>query len=152
LLVDLLIHTPPDTELRIESHLGDIQVEALRGPLEISTDLGSVAIRDHAAEQHLRIESNNGNIDLFAESVEADTAIELSTRVGSITTELPDGIGFQLDASTPAGEIQVGGYTFTEQNEAKQGASHSLTALVEPADGRTLTLKGGAGDILLRGR
>lgn len=150
--VDLVIHTPPETALLLATRVGAVEVVGLRGALEIEHASGRVVVQDHAADERFIVRGGSTNVSVSLESVEPGTSIALSNRVGGVDIRLPDSIGFRLDASSDAGRVEVGGFTLNTRTDEQDGSANAVTGAADPADGRTLTLETGVGDIFLDAR
>ncbi len=150
--VDLVIHTPPETALLLATRVGAVEVVGLRGALEIEHASGRVVVQDHAADERFIVRGGSTNVSVSLESVEPGTSIALSSRVGGVDIRLPDSIGFQLDASSDAGRVEAGGFTFNNRTDEQDGPANAVKGVADPADGRTVTLEAGVGDIFLGAR
>lgn len=150
--VDLVIHTPRETALSLSSSVGTIEVTGLAGPLEIEHASGAVTVLGHDAAERLRVDAGASNVSVTLESIAAGTRVALSSRAGGVDISMPDSVGFRLEASADVGAVDVGGYNFSSRTDKESGAGNTLVGVVDPADGRTLTLEASVGDIYVRGR
>ena len=81
---------------------GGIRVSEVAGRVEVRTSGGSIQVHDIAGSVHART-SGGGISARFLDVPEGD----LETSGGSIEAEVPEDMGFDLDASTSGGRVRV---------------------------------------------
>jgi hypothetical protein len=91
-----------DGGARLVSDSGRIEVEAMEGDLEVRTSRGRIQV--DGIEGRVLARSGRGRIEVrFA----GDPSGVIETQRGSIDIEVPQGSGFDLEASTARGSIEV---------------------------------------------
>ena len=116
--VDYQITVPTNTEVKIESRSGLIEVEAIAGPLRIDSRSGKVSVREVTSDVEIRsrsgavhAESSGGSLDVESRSGSmrikgcgGDASLE--TRSGSLTIENGGG---RLKAGIRSGSLKYDG-------------------------------------------
>jgi hypothetical protein len=105
--VDFKITAPRQLNLNCETKVGSIKVSDMKGPIEASTDVGSIICRQVAAD--LKLKSNVGSVEVkYSDAAPAACNVQIATNVGSIDFAGPPQISAKLDASTNVGSIKTG--------------------------------------------
>lgn len=161
-------------DVRVQSDRGRVEVESVRGNLAIRSDRGRVEAREidgavdartgrggielDAIDGVVSARSERGSIDVH---FEGDPAGDIQTGRGSIYVAVPDEAGFDLDARTERGRIEVGGGVDEHDDrdgrdddalEERPARSHFREAeLVRPVGGggRELRLRANSGSITI---
>jgi DUF4097 and DUF4098 domain-containing protein YvlB len=123
-------------DLSIDS--GDLQLNTAQGPAKISTSAKDVEISGVTGD--LRVEDGDGDISVGA--VKPMAELHIHNRNGAINLTVPEGAGFQLQATAKNGDIdsKLGLPT------SSLGDSHSMTGKVG-AGGPSVELMSDHGDI-----
>lgn len=118
--VDLEIVTPPDTRLEMDANFGNLDVQGLRGqvnvdttagnvnirdlvgPIKVSTDFGMIDIRDVAGLA--RLTSNAGTI-LYQGEPQGECRFE--SNFGAVVLGLPRDSNLELHLRTDLGSVDV---------------------------------------------
>lgn len=113
--------------VHVESDGGSIEIDDVRGELQVATDRGRIEADD--VEGSVVVSTNRGGIQLeeidgpvrarsrrgdIEVDFEGDPRGEIETGRGSIDIDVPEGAGFDLDARTERGRIDLDGYTLDE--------------------------------------
>ena len=125
---------------------GSIKLDGVDGALEANTGDGSVKVTGKLTSVHAR--SGDGSIAVHAQpgsSASADW--EVTSGDGSVTLEIPDGFGAELDAHTGDGGIHLDGVTVTNVTGA---ISRNTVRGQLGSGGRSLRVRTGDGSITLR--
>jgi DUF4097 and DUF4098 domain-containing protein YvlB len=149
-------------QVQLESGSGDIQVDGVQAELHANSDSGSITVAD-LHDMSLNLDSGSGNIDVrnaaaaafdlqassgsihFEGSLAGSGVHRARTSSGDLTVTLPQDAGFQLEAQTDSGTIDLpGGWNLPGQNEARAGQIGS--------GGPSLQLDTSSGDIDLARR
>jgi DUF4097 and DUF4098 domain-containing protein YvlB len=86
---------------------GDVEVRGFEAlVLEAESVSGSVTVRESEART-VRISSHSGDL-LYAGRTPADGSVELTSFSGDAVVRVPEGSGFEVDASTSSGEVSLG--------------------------------------------
>lgn len=102
---DLTLDAPPEVDVTISAHQGNIDLRGLSGRTEVSTDRGD--IRTHRLEPVVvRATSQGGNVslDLFGEPART----EAESDGGDVRVTVPYG-PYRVDATTESGKVKVEG-------------------------------------------
>lgn len=132
----------------VRAHTGDgsIKLEGVNGNLDVDTGDGSIAINGTLTSVHAR--SGDGSVTVHADpgsSVREDWSI--TTGDGSVTLELPDGFGAELDATTGDGRVRMHDIALTNvTGEIRKNSVHGRLG----AGGRAVRVRTGDGAITLR--
>ena len=93
---------------RIKSHTGDgsITLSGVNGAVDVTSGDGSITVEGRLSKLNARSGDGSVRISAAAGSATTDTW-DVSTGDGSVTLELPDDFGAELDAHTGDGGIHV---------------------------------------------
>ena len=97
-----------DARRRRDAHTGDgsIRLDGVNGALNVDTGDGSIVLAGKLTS--VRARSGDGSVTIRAETGSTSSADwDISTGDGSVTLELPDGFGAELDAHTGDGGIRM---------------------------------------------
>jgi hypothetical protein len=92
----------------VTAHSGDgsITLDGVTGALDVDTGDGSIVVAGKLTA--VRARSGDGNVTVRAESGSAPSADwTITTGDGSVTLEVPDGFGAELDAHTGDGRVRL---------------------------------------------
>jgi Toastrack DUF4097 len=156
LVANYSVVVPPDTEVHADSGSGDILVEGMRGPIELSTGNGSVTAdqiggdaRARAGSGDIRLRDIAGEADIAAgggdvhlANISGDVRVRAGT--GDITIENPRGT---VSVKTGAGDIHIVGATDDVQAHGGMG---DITLQGNPRPASYWELHTGTGDVTLR--
>ena len=117
---------------------GSISLGRVQGTAEVSTSGGSISVEEVGGT--IRAKTSGGSIEAFI-ARQPQQGSSLKTSAGSITVELAEGVGVELDAETSSGRV-VTDFTTDAEEEEQQ----SLEAAVN-GGGPPLVLRTSAGDI-----
>lgn len=116
---DIRVQQAASGEVQVETGSGDVQVSGVNGPLSVSTGSGDVRV-----------------------SGRQDGEWRLSAGSGSVTVELPSGSGFELDARTSSGRIDLD-HPVTVQGSLRRNEVRGRVG----GGGSLLRVRTGSGDI-----
>jgi hypothetical protein len=125
---------------------GSIRLDGIKGVIDVNTGDGSVVV--NGAFTGVRARSGDGSIGIHAQAgstTEADW--DISSGDGSITVEVPEGFGAELDARTGDGHVQLEGVTLS--NVSGELAPNRANGRLG-AGGHEMRVRTGDGSIFLR--
>ena len=102
--VNFTVHVPAGVDFMGRTVNGSIDVRDLSGTVEAYTVNGDI---DVATSGYAEARTVNGDIDAAIGRADWDGTLEFETTNGSITVELPDGIGADVSARTINGAIET---------------------------------------------
>lgn len=123
---------------------GDIEVDRAGGPTSVSTSGGDIELKSVAE----LVSATTSGGDVYAKittPIKRDTM--LGTSGGRVKISVPQGFGFQLDASTSGGEVDAEGLTLTIE---RGGIGKSRLIGSVNGGGPRLKLRSSGGDIVVR--
>ncbi len=147
---------PPDTEVHAHSGAGNIFVEGVRGPVELTTGKGTITAGEiagdaqiHSGAGNVRLHDIGGvvNVTTGAGDVTFDNAasdLRVRTGSGNIRIENPRGT---VNVKSGAGDVHIVGATDDVDAHGGMGNIHLEGS---PRPGSLWELHTGAGDITLR--
>jgi hypothetical protein len=137
LRVDYTVDVPPETDVRITTGSGDIEVRDVDGPVRVRTGSGDVEVRSVRAA----VEVGTGSGDIRIGEVRGDVDV----RVGSGDVRLEAVLG-RVTVRTGSGDLTVDRVEGTVEFATGSG-DVTLTDIAGDLRGRT-----GSGDVILRVR
>ncbi len=144
LTADLDITLPSEfSDFVIESDVGDIRLDKLKGSFDISTDVGNVKLYSLVGE--FKINADVGNIDCDNLTIKEDS--EITANVGSIdvSVESVDECNLQLVADVGDIDVDTQGLDFEEKSESKDYVGKKQVVVI---DGKcNVTLKADVGTV-----
>ncbi|PYS51757.1 MAG: hypothetical protein DMF68_03395 [Acidobacteria bacterium] len=155
-LVSFDVYVPRNSNVRLTSGDGHIELEGINGNLELNTSDGRIEVRD--SNGRLTAKTGDGRIEVenFNGSVEVNTGdgrinlggrfeqLNARTGGGSIVLTLPQ--DFNATIETDSNSVNNEGLTLTEE----QGSSRRLKRWKIGQGGPVLTLHAGEGRIIVR--
>jgi hypothetical protein len=102
--VHFTVHVPSGVDFVGRTVNGDVQVESLSGDVEAHSVNGDVDVSTSGLAQASTV---NGSIRAQVGRADWDGSLEFETVNGSITVELPDGVGADVTAATVNGGIET---------------------------------------------
>lgn len=133
-------------DLRAHTGDGSIKLEDVNGALDVDTGDGSIVAAGKFTS--VRARSGDGSVTIHAAGGSTATADwTITTGDGSVTLELPDGFGGELDAHTGDGGIRINDISVSNVTGAI--GKNSVRGTIG-AGGRTVRLRTGDGSITLR--
>jgi DUF4097 and DUF4098 domain-containing protein YvlB len=102
--VNFTVHVPAGVDFSGHTVNGGIDVRSLSGNVEAYTVNGDI---DISTSGYAEATTVNGSIDAVVGRADWDGRLEFETVNGSITVELPDGIGADVTARTINGAIET---------------------------------------------
>jgi hypothetical protein len=133
-------------DLRAHTGDGSIKLDGVDGALEVDTGDGSISVSGRFTS--VRARTGDGAVTIRAASGSAATGDwDISTGDGSVTLELPDGFGGELDAHTGDGRIHM--QDITVSNVTGQIARNRVRGTLG-SGGRAVKVRTGDGTITLR--
>jgi len=102
--VDFTVHVPAGVDFMGHTVNGGIEVRSLSGNVEAYTVNGDI---DISTSGYAEATTVNGSIDAVIGRADWNGMLEFETVNGSITVELPDGIGADVTARTVNGAIET---------------------------------------------
>jgi hypothetical protein len=131
--------------LNVRTGDGSIRLERINGSIDASTGDGSIDI--DGAIQQLRARSGDGRVRVHAANTAATADWSLSTGDGSVTLEVPDGFGAELDATTGDGRVNVHDVAFSgEMSDHRRNVARGRIG----NGGSRITIRSGDGSITVR--
>jgi len=88
---------------RLTMEVGSLDLKGIEGPLEISTRQKDITLSDF--RHSVKIADNNGEVELRT-SLPPAHPIDVDLKKGGIELTLPTGSNFQIEASSPHGEVE----------------------------------------------
>jgi DUF4097 and DUF4098 domain-containing protein YvlB len=132
--------------LDLRSGDGSIHARALSGDVTVQTGDGSIALDGTFTSLHAR--TGDGSVKIRVTSGgAASSAWDISTGDGSVTLELPDGFGADLDAHTGDGGIHLNDLTLS--NVTGQLGRNTVRGRLGPG-GPVVKVRTGDGSITFR--
>jgi DUF4097 and DUF4098 domain-containing protein YvlB len=132
----------------VSAHTGDgsIRLEDVSGVLNVDTGDGSITLGGKLASVHAR--SGDGGVTIHAEPGSMpDSDWDIVTGDGSVTLEVPDGFGAEIDAHTGDGHIRMQDVTLS--NVTGSMGKNTVRGRIG-AGGRGVRVRTGDGSITLR--
>jgi len=160
----LIVSLPAESDVTAKSGDGSIDVERITGKVDLHSGDGSIHARDLSGEVSastgdgsmtlegkfgaLRAHSGDGSVRVHAApGSTAASDWDISTGDGSITLEIPDGFGAELDAHTGDGRIDVNDITLSNvTGEIRRSTVRGRLG----SGGSAVRLRTGDGSITLR--
>jgi hypothetical protein len=102
--IDFNIKVPKNTDLELNTGVGDIWVSGISGQLSLESDTGSIYVRHGLLNGNSAMKSILGSIN-FHEAIDPFGAYLFETETGSVNVTLPDDTAFDLDASANLGSV-----------------------------------------------
>jgi len=103
-IVDVDITVPSNTDLRLTTRTGDIQVTGISGQMHLGSESGSVLVQQGILRGTSWLMTNAGAIHAH-EAIDPHGTYTFVSTTGSITVILPSDASFHLDARTDTGTI-----------------------------------------------
>jgi len=104
-VVNFAIKVPKETDLKLKSTNGHINVDNIIGELTLGTTNGGIEAED--IEGSVEGHTTNGSISMWIDRFREDDRIDLSTTNGSIKLRLPSDVRADLKVSTVNGSIRT---------------------------------------------
>jgi hypothetical protein len=125
---------------------GSIRLDAIKGAVDANTGDGSIVV--NGALTGVRARSGDGSIAVHAQAGSTtDTDWDISSGDGSVTVEIPESFGAELEARTGDGRVHFEGVTLS--NVAGEMAPNHANGRVG-AGGRAMRVRTGDGSILVK--
>lgn len=122
---EITISVPPDTSLMLRTMQGEINVEGVKGEIDVSSQNGQINLT-HVSGSVLA-NTMNGAMHVSMDSVETNKPISFSSMNGEIDVTLPADLRANVKLRTDHGEIysdfefKLGPGTITQQNDSADG-------------------------------
>jgi DUF4097 and DUF4098 domain-containing protein YvlB len=132
----------------VNAHTGDgsIKLDGVAGTLVVDTGDGNIDVRGKLTG--VRARSGDGTVMIHAESGSAPSGDwDITTGDGSVTLEVPEGFGAELDAHTGDGSIRM--HDITLSNVTGEIGKRSVRGRLGPG-GRAVRVRTGDGSITLK--
>lgn len=132
----------------VNAHTGDgsIKLDGVNATVNVDTGDGAIVIGGKVAG--VRARSGDGNVTIRAEPGSASAGDwDISTGDGSVTLELPEGFGAELDAHTGDGDIRL--HDVTLSNVTGELGKRTVRGRLG-AGGRSVRVRTGDGSITLK--
>jgi DUF4097 and DUF4098 domain-containing protein YvlB len=133
-------------ELRVHTRDGSIRLEGVEGVLDVDTGDGAVV----ASGTFTAVRARTGDGSVTVQAAPGSAAVNdwnITSGDGSVTLELPDGFGGELDARTGDGGIRLDDLPVAALSRARD--RNTLQGTLGPG-GRTVRVRTGDGSITLR--
>lgn len=144
LTADLNITLPSEfSDFVIESDVGDVRLDKLKGSFDISADVGNVKLDSLVGA--FKINADVGNIDCDNLTIKDDS--EITTNVGNIdvSVESVSECNVEISANVGDADVDTQGLTFTEKAQSKDYVGKKKEVLID--DKCTVTLKADVGTV-----
>jgi DUF4097 and DUF4098 domain-containing protein YvlB len=102
--VDFEVTVPSNTGLELKTTTGGLDVRGVSGRMSLTTNTGSVDVRDGALTPDSTLSTTTGSIT-FNGSISQTGSYQFTTTTGSVTVTLPASSIFHVDANTNTGSI-----------------------------------------------
>lgn len=138
--VSFRLQVPRDSDLRLEAYNGGISIREVRGRSRFATHNGGVRLRDVAGD--VRGETRNGGLSVaLSGSSWTGRGLDVETRNGGVTLEIPEGYSADLETGTVNGGMTL---DFPVTVQGRFGRGHFRTTLGDGgAPVRVVTTNGG---------
>jgi hypothetical protein len=122
--VDFNVTVPDNSNVKLQTNSGDIDVEGISGQMSLTTNSGDIHANDDAVSGNSTLTTQDGNIEMardtlsgnpkintssgditFGGSIDSSGTYQFKTNDGSIGVTLPENPGFHVDATTNSGSI-----------------------------------------------
>ncbi|HYN88013.1 MAG TPA: DUF4097 family beta strand repeat-containing protein, partial [Ardenticatenaceae bacterium] len=145
--VDLDVRVPEQTNLTIRNGVGDVRIEGLEGQFDVETGVGTLDVTDVAMTAATRFAVGTGDVEV-AGSLDERTTLQITSSVGEIAVELPEETGFELEATTGTGDVELEGFELETQQGREDAIGDQVdTRTTRDPAGRRLILETGVGSI-----
>ena len=125
---------------------GSIRLDAVKGAVDVNTGDGSIVV--NGALTGVRARSGDGSIAVHAQAGSTtDTDWDISSGDGSVTVEVPESFGSELEARTGDGRVHFEGVTLS--NVAGEIAPNHANGRLG-AGGHAMRVRTGDGSILIK--
>jgi hypothetical protein len=104
--VEMTVVVPVNTQLEVNSKVGQIQVTGLHGDLTLDADVGEVILTDVRPVSRLRVTTRVANVE-FAGALVPEADYTLESDVGRVALVLPEDSSFSINARSDVGEVRV---------------------------------------------
>ena len=144
LTTDLEITLPSEfSDFVIESDVGDIRLDKLKGSFDITADVGNIQLDSLVGE--FKIVAGVGNIDCDYLTVKKDS--DIKANVGNIDVSLEGVSECEVNISADVGDVDLDtqGLVFTEVTQSKDFAGKKQEIVID--DKCTVTLKADVGSV-----
>lgn len=131
----------------LRAHTGDgsMRLSDISGRADVDTDDGGIHLTGTLAV--IRARTGDGSVTVRAETGSAAAEPwEIRTGDGTITLEVPDTLGAELDARTNDGSVRIEGLEFSTAGERDRRSARGPIG----SGGRTIRLRTGSGTIHVR--
>jgi DUF4097 and DUF4098 domain-containing protein YvlB len=133
-------------DVKVTTGDGSIKIDGVNGVLSAETGDGSITVGGKLTRVHAK--SGDGSVSIRAEpGSEADADWDITTGDGSVTLEVPDGFGAELDAHTGDGHIRMQDLTLS--NVTGQLGKNTVRGRLG-SGGSSVRVRTGDGSITLR--
>lgn len=102
--IDFNITVPHNSDLELNTNVGDIWVTGISGQLSLQGNIGSIYVKEGQLTGNSALKTNLGSVN-FHEAIDPQSTCQFTTETGSVHVILPDDTHFELDASTQFGNI-----------------------------------------------
>lgn len=144
LTADLDITLPSEfSDFVIESDVGDVRLDRLKGSFDISADVGNVKLDSLVGK--FKINADVGNIDCDNLTIKDDS--EITANVGNIdvSVESVSECNVEISANVGDADVDTQGLDFTEKAQSKDYVGKKKEILID--DKCTVTLKADVGTV-----
>jgi putative adhesin len=145
---DITVTVPQDSNLRLTTANGDIQVNGISGQMTLTTTDGSVQMTNDALTGSSNITTSGGDIN-FDGTIDKSGTYQFQSGSGSITVTLPGAPAFHLDASTNSGSINASDFPGVHVQSSNSGSAKANGNIGGNSPGASVALNSDTGDINL---
>ena len=104
--VDFEITIPVQTNLHLESDVGDIEISNITGDIYATTDVSEITCLEVAGDVELEVDVGDVTAE-YRDGAESTFSARLETNVGQISFAGPPELSARVDASTNVGSIET---------------------------------------------
>ena len=144
LTADLDITLPSEfSDFVIESDVGDVRLDRLKGSFDISADVGNVKLDSLVGA--FKINADVGNIDCDNLTIKDDSKITANVGNIDVSVESVSECNVEISANVGDADIDTQGLDFTEKAQSKDYVGKKKEILID--DKCTVTLKADVGSV-----
>lgn len=144
LTADLDITLPSEfSDFVIESDVGDVRLDKLKGSFDISADVGNVKLDSLVGV--FKINADVGNIDCDNLTIKDDSEIKANVGNIDVSVESVSECDVEISANVGDADIDTQGLNFTEKAQSKDYVGKKKEIVID--DKCTVTLKADVGNV-----
>jgi hypothetical protein len=143
--VDLLVTTPPQTNIQVRQGAGDVTLQGITGTVSATVDAGNLDLTAITLTGQSSAQTRAGGVT-FGGSLADGASLSVLVTVGDVSVTLPPAAATHVDAKTSSGQMSVSGWQL--------GIRRSLTVAEVTGDTgphatSTLMIRVGTGNVAI---